>query len=329
MNQPTETLPAVRQVDTLATFTLQPKTLSEAMEYAKLIAASQLCPPEYRDKPADVLIAIQMGLEVAGCSPLQALQSIAVINGRPTMWGDLVLAVVRRSGFLASIEERDPAECETAGEGKCTVSRKDSGDVTTRTFTMAMAEKAGLVKRSGTTGTWATHPGRMLQMRARSWALRDAFGDVLKGLHIREEVQDYTIEDVPTRTVAMPQRLEAPASVDTFLQETARPTATVRKTGAVGTSEASSGGDMVWTGYIEAVPSKNGTKKDKTPYTLFNIKGADGTVFSTFEESAGHAAEAFRETGEQVRIAWKPSRDGKYKDLVSIEAAPAEEGVPA
>ena len=88
-----------------AAFDLQPRTISEAMEYARLISASQLCPNEYRGKPQDVLIAVQMGAEI-GVSPMQALQNIAVINGRAAMWGDLLIGLVQRSGLLESIKER-------------------------------------------------------------------------------------------------------------------------------------------------------------------------------------------------------------------------------
>ena len=56
-----------------------------------------------------------------------------------------------------------------------------------RTFSIAEARKARLLGKSG---PWQDYRGRMLQMRARGFALRDGFADVLKGLNIREEVED-------------------------------------------------------------------------------------------------------------------------------------------
>ena len=39
-------------------------------------------------------------------------------------------------------------------------------------------------------GPWQQYPYRMLQMRARSWGLRDGFADALKGMQVREEIED-------------------------------------------------------------------------------------------------------------------------------------------
>lgn len=50
------------------------------------------------------------------------------------------------------------------------------------------AAKAGL---KGKQGPWTQYPKRMMQMRARSWALRDVFPDVLRGMPVAEEVMDY------------------------------------------------------------------------------------------------------------------------------------------
>ena len=194
------------------TFTLTPKNLSEAMKYAELIAESGICPQAYRGKPGDVLVAVQMGAEV-GLSPLQAIQNIAVIDNRPTIWGDAVLAIVRRSGLLELFEERDPSDALTKKEGFCRVKRRGAAEVIERRFTIDDANRAGLIKRSGEKGAWATYPGRMLQMRARSWALRDGFTDVLKGLYFREEAEDYQVVATTPEghEVMMPRSKSVPA----------------------------------------------------------------------------------------------------------------------
>ena len=59
---------------------------------------------------------------------------------------------------------------------------------TTRTFSQEDAKRANLW---GKAGPWTAYPKRMLQMRARSFALRDSFPDALKGVGISEEVRDY------------------------------------------------------------------------------------------------------------------------------------------
>lgn len=76
----------------------------------------------------------------------------------------------------------------------CTVWRKGQAEPTTRTFSIADAKRA---KLWGKPGPWTEYPARMLQMRARSFALRDAFPDVLKGLRTVEELQDIPPDELP------------------------------------------------------------------------------------------------------------------------------------
>ncbi len=135
---------------------------------------------------------------------MQALQNIAVIQGRPVLWGDGALAVVRAHPLCESVVERGPVESLAANAGQCTIKRKDQAQPITRDFTLEMAETAGLVKRSGPEGPWTKYRGRMLMHRARAWAMRDALPEALKGLSIREEIQD--IEPIPA-PVMMPKRL--------------------------------------------------------------------------------------------------------------------------
>jgi len=146
--------------------------------------------------PADVLIAVQLAMEL-GVAPMQGLQSIAVINGRPTIWGDLLPALVYQSGLCEQfLEEGDETEA------RCTVKRKGYAAIT-RSFSMEDARRVPYkesndpsVKCLADKSTYKGYPKRMLQMRARAFAIRDAFPDVLKGVGIREET-----EDIPTTAV--------------------------------------------------------------------------------------------------------------------------------
>lgn len=173
------TIPAGR-----SSFSLAPQTLDEAMAFANMMAKSPFVPKDYQGQPGNVLVAVQWGAEI-GLQPLQAMQNLAVVNGRPSIWGDAMIALVRGSGLLESIQE------DIAGdEATCTVKRRGE-PTTSRTFTMEDAKKAGL---AGKQGPWTQYPKRMLQMRARAWALRDVFPDVLKGVYIAEEARDMQAE---------------------------------------------------------------------------------------------------------------------------------------
>ena len=187
-----------------------PQTFEECYRMAKLLSMSAMVPDSFKGQPDDCCVAIMQGLEV-GLSPIAALQSIAVINGRPTIWGDGALAVVRASGLLEYVKETDDGKQAT-----CEVKRKEEPEPITRQFSQQDAERAGLlkVKEGKKPGPWHTYPARMRQMRARSWALRDGFADVLKGLHIAEEAQDIPMRDItPTKasTLTLPDIPDEPA----------------------------------------------------------------------------------------------------------------------
>lgn len=166
-------------------FALTPQSLDEAMQFAGLMAKSSIIPKDYQGNPGNILIATMWGQEI-GLAPLQAMQSIAVINGRPSIWGDAMLALVRGSGLLEYIKEEPTEEGCT-----CTLKRRGDQFEVARTFTPEDAKRAGLW---GKPGPWQQHTKRMMQMRARAFALRDAFADVLRGVHIGEEAQDLPTE---------------------------------------------------------------------------------------------------------------------------------------
>lgn len=167
-------------------------TLDDMWRFSQYVAASGFA-PKGMEKPESILIAVEMGFEV-GLSPMAALQNTAVVNGRPTIYGDAALALVRGSGFLESYEEKEVGTKGKDDWGYC-VSARRRGDPSqySETFTVADAKTAGLW---GKTGPWSQYPARMLKFRARGFLLRDAFGDVLKGMRTFEEVRDYVDAEV-------------------------------------------------------------------------------------------------------------------------------------
>lgn len=141
--------------------------------------------PKGLETPEKAMVAIMHGLEV-GMTPMASLQSIAVINSRATIWGDGALGLVQASGKMESHKEWFEGAGDTR-KALCTVSRKGDPEPKHGEFSVADAKKAALW---GKAGPWQQYPDRMLKMRARAFALRDGFSDVLKGLGIAEEVQD-------------------------------------------------------------------------------------------------------------------------------------------
>ncbi len=169
-------------------FSLAPRNLTEAMEYAKIIASSDMVPKDYIGKPGNVLVAVQTGAEV-GLKPMQSLQGIAVINGRPAIWGDAMWALVVSHPEFEGFRDEN-----TDTQSTVWLKRRNQGEIM-RSFSLDDAKKAGLM---GKQGPWSTNPKRMMQIRARAFAARDLFPDALKGIKSVEEVRDY--QEIPQAT---------------------------------------------------------------------------------------------------------------------------------
>ena len=164
--------------------------MDELARFAVMVVESGLA-PKGMDKPASIAIAVEMGMEI-GLSPMAAVQSIAVINGRPAVWGDVMLGLCKAQAAFDN--EAFSETISGTGENMaatCIVRRHPDGKPVSKVFSVADAKKAGLW---GKQGPWSQYPARMLQMRARSWALRDTFPDILKGLYSREEAWDIKVK---------------------------------------------------------------------------------------------------------------------------------------
>jgi hypothetical protein len=188
-------------ITTTSPHPLRPQNFGELVEFAKMAARSTLVPRDYLGKPENILLAIQMGSEI-GLAPMQSLQNIAVISGRPAVFGDAMLGLCRQSHACKDVVER------FEGEGKeltaVCVAKRVGAEPIERRFSIDDAERAGLLGKSG---PWQQYPKRMLQMRARGFALRDAFPDVLRGLISTEEAQDIPEEKFTGTTLeASPER---------------------------------------------------------------------------------------------------------------------------
>ena len=109
---------------------------------------------------------------------MRSLQSISIINGRPSIWGDGLMALVQASPLCENIEEYLEGENTANPVAVCIATRKGRTPLTVR-FSIEDAKRAGLLNKGP---AWSAYPLRMIQHRARSWCLRSAFADVLGGL---------------------------------------------------------------------------------------------------------------------------------------------------
>lgn len=216
-------------------FGVTPHTLEDAWRFAQMLANSELVPKAYLGKPENCMVAMQYGAEV-GLPPMAALQSIAVINGKPGLYGDGFLAVImatpayagHQEVYLVNGDERErltPADLtkdDTAALARFW--RKGHREAFTATFAIADARKANLL---GKDGPWTQYPARMLKMRARAFAGRDAFAAELRGMDLAEALRD--LPDVAeARATQAPRRRSLSSAVTLDEAPTPEPDATDR-----------------------------------------------------------------------------------------------------
>jgi hypothetical protein len=187
---------------------LVPTDIDGLWRLATIMVKSGFMPKAIQTTEA-VFVAVQMGLEV-GLSPMQAVQNIAVINGRPALWGDAMIGLVEASGALEEFKEYYQGDYGTDDfRAVCVAKRRGHEAVIINEFSIADAKIAGLWLKDG---PWRTYPKRMLKMRARGFTLRDGFADKLKGLKSAEELMDTPGDpEYEMKTMANKQLIEIDA----------------------------------------------------------------------------------------------------------------------
>jgi hypothetical protein len=179
---------------------IRPETMADLWIVAQRISISGLA-PKGMERPETIFVALEMGMEL-GLPLMSALRNIAVINGRPAIWGDAALALVQSTGLLEDYEEHVDGEGD-AMIGVVISKRRGRSKPIKTTFSVSDAKKVGLW---GKQGPWSQYAPRMLKLRARGFNLRDNFPDVLQGLYTAEEAGDIPTSPV-TQISAVPNPL--------------------------------------------------------------------------------------------------------------------------
>ena len=203
-------------------FSLVAGNFEEAMKIANMLAGSKLVPQQYQGHPEDVLIACSWG-ESLGLKPLSALNAIAVVNGRPQLFGDALNALIMKHG---TIEENWDNE---QGIWTMTAHRKGFPDVTW-SYGYNDAIAAGHVSynpQSNTFGlgarkseAWVKYTKRMCQLKCRNFVIRDAFPDVIQGIDIEGSDDDVMqISEVQTEPVTEVPAIEQQKPTEAELME--------------------------------------------------------------------------------------------------------------
>lgn len=187
-----------------------PQDIDQVWRIAGLAVMGNMAPKslvegkEFDEAQSACAIAIMAGAEL-GLTPLTALRSYAVVNGRPSLWGDGIKAVVRQSGRCEYIRAGGDMT-----KGWCEAKRSDTGEVMRREFTLDQARRANLTNKKG---PWQEYPDMMMERRATFRCLNDLFADVLGGLADASDPLA-EISDAPTTaSAAAPARPTMPAEL--------------------------------------------------------------------------------------------------------------------
>ena len=165
---------------------LAPADVQARLQYAKALAEASILPRQYQRQPGNLLVVIEMATAL-GIPPIQAVNSVTIINGTPTLSANLVAAVVRRAGHRLRVREDGP-ESVTA-----TLIRADDPDYEfTATWTREKATRAGLW---GNRGPWTQYPAQMLRARAITDVCRQGASDATMGVRYTPEELGARLDD--------------------------------------------------------------------------------------------------------------------------------------
>lgn len=176
-------------------------SFEEIEAFAERAARSQMVPKDYAGKPDNIILAVMQGKEL-GLPPIQAIQSIAMVNGRPSVWGDAVPGLCYASRLLEDHEEfYEGTEGQDNYTAVCKVKRKGVASTKEGRFSQGDAKKAGLFGQA----VHGKYPKDMAMWRARHRAFHAAFPDVLRGIGTREiEAEDAVA--TPGWTMPVPEK---------------------------------------------------------------------------------------------------------------------------
>lgn len=207
-----ENLPVAVGQPSRSMIPFSPQNLNEALTISKQLATSDLCPKSFGGKPENVLAAIMMGHEL-GFGVMQSLSNIAVVNGRASVWGEAVSALILNSGVCEYLLD------SVTGEGDklaVTIKTKRKGmPEYVYTYSWADAVKAGLSGKD----TYQKNPKDMLYWKCLGRVSKRNYADVLKGIAIREnmdepmETESVGVVEIvkPTKVAPAEEKVPTPA----------------------------------------------------------------------------------------------------------------------
>ena len=193
------------------------QNMSAAKQLADALCATDIVPAHYKGKPGNGAAAILYGDEI-GLNPIQSLQNIFIVQGKPAIYARTAVALVRRHG----IKVKTAASCDES----VTVIAERDGDTEEATWDIARATKAGYLSNA----KYKSNPQEMLYSKAAMEVCRKIAPDVLLGIAysgeelelearpVRVESSRVTVEDI-VKPASIPQEPADDATPADFTEE--------------------------------------------------------------------------------------------------------------
>jgi len=206
-------VPVTRQPIEVAERGILLRSFDDLQRFAEMVLKSGAA-PESINTIGMVSTAIQMGME-RGLAPLAGLRAVYFVRGMPSWRGEAAVALVRQSPLCQSYKAYVEGEGD-ARRGVCITWRRGDPEPVRTEFSIDDAKRANLY---GKKGPWQEYRDRQLKWRAIGFNLKDQFPDILGGLPIAEEAEDWPREALPAAAPERPSLAAPPATPDPLLAQ--------------------------------------------------------------------------------------------------------------
>jgi len=173
----------------------RPVSLDEMQAFAEAAVKSKF----YGFASVDQMLPLMIIAQSEGRSFASVVQEYSVIQGRPALKAESMLARFQKAGGHISWKELSDTRCAAVfSHPQCDPVEVD--------WDMDRARQAGLAGR----GPWKTYPRAMLKARVISDGVRTAYPACLGGMYTPEEVSDFTPAHSPHTPSVVRGTLAAP-----------------------------------------------------------------------------------------------------------------------
>lgn len=193
-----------------ATSLTDPKNLefTAVARQAQALAQSDLVPQAYRDKPANVMVAIELANRI-GASVMAVMQSLHVIQGKPSFSSSFLIACVNSCGRFTPLRFEFSGEGDEYGCEAVAIEHKSGAECRGPKVTWTMVKAEGWLGKAGS--KWKTLPTLMFPYRAAAFWVRLYAPELTLGMHTVDEQEDIapavtvsqTSQERPTRPRAL------------------------------------------------------------------------------------------------------------------------------